>query len=143
MEREHTQFREDEKPEDLAASGAGLVSKYMDEAALFYRAIRSGGAVEGVIGGVSVRGIVDLLDIEGQVIDIKTAKAKPSSIDSIDPMQKFQLATYHQLTSNANGEGRIDTLVKTKVPQLIHQLLPSLSRNCARHTQSTQWPRNS
>jgi hypothetical protein len=36
-------------------------------------------------------------------------------------MYKFQVATYHRLTPGATGEGRIDTLVKTKSPQLIQQ----------------------
>jgi len=74
--------------------------------------------VEGEIAGVKVRGWIDLLDIEGRVIDIKTAKARPSSIE---PMHKFQVATYSNLIPGASGEGRIDTLVKTKTPQVISQ----------------------
>src|ERR1700682_1574792 len=74
--------------------------------------------VDGQIGGVKVRGWIDLLDAEGRVIDIKTAKARPSSIEA---MHKFQVATYSRLTPGASGEGRIDTLVKTKTPQVISQ----------------------
>ena len=36
-------------------------------------------------------------------------------------MHKFQVATYRRLTPGATGAGRIDTLVKTKSPQLIQQ----------------------
>src|SRR4029077_12021074 len=74
--------------------------------------------VEGEIAGIKVRGWIDLLDVEGRVIDIKTAKARPSSIE---PMHKFQVATYAHLTPGASGEGRVDTLVKTKTPQVISQ----------------------
>jgi len=74
--------------------------------------------VEGAIAGVNVAGYIDLLDVDGCVIEIKTAKARPSSID---PMHRFQVATYRYLTPRANGTGRIDTLVKTKSPQLIQR----------------------
>src|SRR5258705_3888501 len=76
--------------------------------------------VEGEIAGIRVRGWIDLLDVEGRVIDIKTAKAKPSSIE---PMNKFQVATYAHLTPGASGEGRVDNLVKTKNPQVNSQSL--------------------
>jgi len=36
-------------------------------------------------------------------------------------MHKFQVATYRHLTPGAKGTGRIDTLVKTKSPQIIQQ----------------------
>ena len=52
------------------------------------------------------------------MIDSKTAKARPSSIS---PMHRFQVATYRYLTNLARGSGRIDTLVKTKIPQLTQQ----------------------
>jgi CRISPR/Cas system-associated exonuclease Cas4 (RecB family) len=56
------------------------------------------------------------LNVEGRVIDFKTAKAEPSSIE---PMHKFQVATYAHLIPGSNREGRVDTLVKTKNPQVI------------------------
>ncbi len=58
------------------------------------------------------------LHVEGRIIDIKTAKASPSSVD---PMNRFQVATYRQLAHTASGKGRIDTLVKTKTPKIVHQ----------------------
>jgi hypothetical protein len=36
-------------------------------------------------------------------------------------MHRFQAATYSRLTPGANGKGRIDTLVKTKIPQVVSQ----------------------
>jgi hypothetical protein len=72
--------------------------------------------VTGRIAGVSVRGIVDLMDVHGAVIDVKTAARKPSGV-SFDPA--LQLATYRCLSPHASGEARLDTLVKTKTVQLV------------------------
>jgi hypothetical protein len=74
--------------------------------------------VEGEIAGVRIQGWVDLLDVNGRILDIKTSARKPSSIAS---EHRFQIATYAQLTPGANGDARIDTLVKTKTPGLVTQ----------------------
>jgi hypothetical protein len=115
---EETEFRDDEDPDELGKKGEALVTKYMDEAAPRIEPAAVEMRVEGMISGVKVRGYIDLLDVNGCVIDIKTAKARPSSLN---PMHRFQVATYRQLTPLAKGTGRIDTLVKTKSPQLIQQ----------------------
>jgi len=117
-EIEQTEFRDEEDTKELAATGEALVTKYMDQIAPKIDPAAVELKVEGEIAGISVRGWIDLLDVEGRVIDIKTAKAKPSSIE---PMHKFQVATYAYLMAGASGEGRIDTLVKTKTPQVISQ----------------------
>ena len=113
-----TEFPDAEDPEALGQVGEGLVTKYMEEAAPRIEPAAVELRVEGVIAGVRVTGYIDLLDTDGCVIDIKTAKARPSSIN---PMHRFQVATYRYLTNLARGSGRIDTLVKTKTPQLIQQ----------------------
>jgi CRISPR/Cas system-associated exonuclease Cas4 (RecB family) len=118
VESERTEFRDDEDPTELRQTGEILVAKYMDQAAPRIEPTAVELHVQGVISGVNVRGFLDLLDVDGRVIEIKTAKARPSAID---PMHKFQVATYHRLTTGATGAGRIDTLVKTKSPQLIQQ----------------------
>ena len=115
---EDTEFRDDENPNELGKTGEALVTKYMEEASPKIEPAAVEMRVEGEIAGVKVAGYIDLLDVEGCVIEIKTAKARPSSID---PMHRFQVATYRQLTPMARGAGRIDTLVKTKTPQLIQQ----------------------
>jgi hypothetical protein len=74
--------------------------------------------VEGEIAGVRVQGWVDVLDINGRIIDIKTSARRPGCIDQ---ECRFQIATYVQLTPGASGEARIDTLVKTKTPGLVTQ----------------------
>jgi hypothetical protein len=74
--------------------------------------------VEGTIGGIRVQGWIDLMDVDGRIIDLKTAARKPSGIESD---YKFQIATYTQLTPGASGEARLNTLVKTKTPALVTQ----------------------
>ena len=114
-ESEEIDFRDDEDPREFAACGEALVNKYMDQAAPRIEPAAVEMRVEGAIGGVSVRGWVDLLDVHGRIIDIKTSARKPSGID---PEYRFQIATYAQLTPGASGEARVDTLVKTKTPAL-------------------------
>jgi PD-(D/E)XK nuclease superfamily len=117
-ESEQTEFRDEEDPKELGITGESLVTKYMDQLAPKIDPAAVELKVEGEIAGINVRGWIDLLDVEGSVIDIKTAKARPSSIE---PMHKFQVATYAHLIPGASGEGRVDTLVKTKTPQVISQ----------------------
>jgi hypothetical protein len=74
--------------------------------------------VQGEISGVRVRGRVDVLDVEGRLIDFKTASRRPSYV-SAD--YAFQLATYQQTTPGASGEVRIDSLVKTQTVQIVQQ----------------------
>jgi hypothetical protein len=72
--------------------------------------------VEGEIAGIKVQGWIDLIDTDGQIIDIKTAARKPGGVD-VD--HRFQIATYAQLVPGASGRARVDTLVKTKTPSLV------------------------
>jgi hypothetical protein len=98
----------------------------MDEAAPWIQPAAVEIEVSGEIGGVSVLGIVDLLDEEGRVVDVKTAARRPSAIS---PDYAFQLATYSQITPGASGEARLDTLVKTKTVQLVQQAYTVGSRD--------------
>jgi len=117
-EREQTEFRDVESPSELAACGEALVVKYMDEVAPTIDPAAVEMRVEGEIAGVQVQGWVDLLDVSGRIIDIKTAARRPSAIE---PDYRFQVATYTQLTPGASGQARLDTLVKTKTPALVSQ----------------------
>ena len=117
-ECEQTEFRDDENPQQLSATGEALIAKYINYLAPTIEPAAVEVRVDGEIGGVKVRGWIDLMDVEGRVIDIKTARARPSAIE---PMHKFQVATYSHLLPGASGEGRVDTLVKTKIPQVISQ----------------------
>ena len=118
LESELTEFRDDEDPAELAACGAGLVVKYMTEVAPDIDPAAVEIRVTGEIGRVHVQGWIDLVDVDGRVIDIKTAARRPSGID---PDHRFQIATYTQLLAGASGEARVDTLVKTKAPKIVTQ----------------------
>ena len=113
---EGAEFSEYDDIDQLKRSGAVLAAKYLAEAGPSIEPAAVELPFVGAIAGVAVRGIVDLIDTSGRVIDLKTSSRKPSSIK---PDHALQLATYTALTPGASGEARIDTLVSTKEPQLI------------------------
>jgi CRISPR/Cas system-associated exonuclease Cas4 (RecB family) len=117
-ERATTEFRDEEDPVELAACGEALVCKYMNEVAPRIEPAAVEIRVLGEISGVKVQGWIDVLDVHGRIIEIKTAARRPSAVEAL---HRFQVATYVQLTSGATGEARIDTLVKTKSPALVTQ----------------------
>jgi RecB family exonuclease len=111
-------FSADEDVDLLKRQAAMLTRKYLDEVAPEIEPAALELPVQGVIGGVAVRGFVDLLDTSGRIIDLKTAARKPTGV-SAD--YAFQLATYRQLCPGANGKARVDHLVATKSPQVVTQ----------------------
>ena len=117
-EREETEFRDDEDPLELARCGENLILKYLDEVAPIIAPAAVEQHITGEIGGVHIQGWVDVIDVRGRILEIKTAARKSSSIS---PEHRFQIATYTQLTPSATGDARIDTLVKTKAPGLVTQ----------------------
>ncbi len=129
---DQAEFRDDEDPSELARTGAALVSKYLDEVAPAVEPAAEELHVTGEIGGVWVQGFIDVLDVEGRIIDIKTAKASPASIE---PMNRFQVATYSQLERTASGKGRLDVLVKSKTPKIVLQSF-DVTENDLRATQT-------
>ena len=113
-----TVFTPDESQGDLRRLGERLVAKYMDEVAPTVEPAAVELDVQGEISGVAVRGRVDVLDVEGRLIDFKTASRRPSYVA---PDYAFQLATYRQITPGASGAVRIDSLVKTQTVQIVQQ----------------------
>jgi RecB family exonuclease len=109
-------FGADEDVDVLKRQAAMLTRKYLDEVAPEIEPVALEFPVQGVIGGVAVRGFVDLLDASGRIIDLKTAVRKPTGV-SAD--YAFQVATYARLCPGANGKARVDTLVATKSPQVV------------------------
>jgi len=111
-------FGADEDVDLLKRQAAMLTRKYLDEVAPEIEPAALELPVQGVIGGVAVRGFVDVLDTSGRVIELKTAARKPTGV-SAD--YTFQLATHAKLCPGANGKARVDTLVATKSPQVVTQ----------------------
>jgi hypothetical protein len=114
--QEETIFRETDSPAELAEKGRGLVELYMKEAARFVEPAAVQKRVEGTIGGVKVQGILDIVEKNGRIRDLKTAAKSPGAVTA---RQKFQLATYAQLEPSFSGLIQIDTLVKNKTPKLV------------------------
>ncbi|MGA3257589.1 MAG: PD-(D/E)XK nuclease family protein [Bryobacteraceae bacterium] len=113
---EDAEFREDEEPTALIESGQLLVAKYMADAAPAVQPKAVELPVEGTIAGVRVQGFVDLLDVEGRIIDCKTATRRPAGIT---PEYNLQLTTYSMITPGAIGLCRLDTVTKTTTVQLV------------------------
>jgi hypothetical protein len=111
-----TAFAADEDPDELKRTGEVLAAKYVAEAVPDITPAAIEMRVTGTIGGVKVQGYIDLMDTNGRIIDLKTAAKKPSGIE---PPYALQLATYREITPGASGKARLDTLVKTKTPQLV------------------------
>ena len=71
-------MRDDEDSAQLVREGEALLTKYMDEVAPGVERDAVELRVEGEIGGVRVQSWIDVLDMEGRIIDLKTAKAPRS-----------------------------------------------------------------
>jgi putative RecB family exonuclease len=112
------EFSAKESIEELRASGAELANKYITEVGHKITPAASELKVSGVIGGVNVRGYVDLLvrDASGKIIDLKTSSRSPSGVSADHALQ---LATYARLTPEATGLVQLDTLVANKTPKLV------------------------
>jgi hypothetical protein len=129
-ESDAADFRNDEDPAELASTSQAMVQKFMREIApgVFPAIVEIEGqkqpAVElevaGEIGGVPVRGRVDLVDVAGTIHDWKTSGRKPAGITS---GQRFQLSTYRQLAPAATGKATVPTMVRTKTLQLVQNTI--------------------
>jgi hypothetical protein len=108
-------FQADEDVDELKASGAVLARKYLEEALPALDPVAVEVPVSGTIAGIAVRGIADLVDASGVVVDIKTSSRRPSGLSGDHALQ---LATYSALMPETTST-RIDTLVATRSPQLV------------------------
>jgi hypothetical protein len=119
-ERGQTEFAEDEDADGIGKCGEAMVMRYMDEIAPFVQPAASEFFVAGEIGGVAVQGIVDVVDEDHHIIDLKTRTRRPPFISFADA---FQLATYRQLLPTTDACVHIDNLIKTKTVQVVRQTL--------------------
>ena len=94
------QFAKTDDIDDLKRSGARLLRLYLEQVAPEIRPARLEQRVTGEIGGVRVQGWIDQVDVDGRILDVKTAEKSPSGIGSD---YSFQLATYRQILPGASG----------------------------------------
>jgi hypothetical protein len=73
----------------------------------------------GVLASVRIQAQFDILDEDGMIIAISTARSVPSSVD---PMHRFELTTCYRLADGASGVVRSDTLVTSESPQCVSQV---------------------
>jgi len=88
--------------------------------------------VQGAIAGVPVRGIIDLIDSSGRIVDLKSASRTPSGVSADYGMQ---VAAHRLIAPRASGLVRLDTLVATKMPKIVRQDY-QVSHADVRHCQS-------
>ena len=113
---ENAEFHAYDDIEGLKASGALMTHKYLREVAPTIEPAALEAPFAGEIAGVRVRGVADIVTVDGTVIDIKTSSRKPSGLSADHALQ---LATYAALAPGATGATQIHTLVSTRDPQLI------------------------
>ena len=112
-----TEFHPSEDPDMLRLEGEGLTMLLLDKWAPKIQPAAVQFKVSGLIAGVAVRGYVDLLDVDGRVIDLKTAKKTPTEVSSD---YRFQVATYARLLNGRiNGSGLVATAVRNKSVKLV------------------------
>ena len=71
--------------------------------------------VAGEIDGVPAQGCINVMDVRGDIIDVKTASKKPSGVRAD---YRVQVATYAMLAPTASGRTCLQTVTKTKTVQL-------------------------
>ena len=105
-------FCHDDVPEAIGSTGEKLVRVYMQRVApkIWPAVIHQ--PVHGVIGAVRIRTELDLIDVEGAVIDIHTSQNA-----RMGQMHRFELATCSRLAPGASGVVRCDILVARNTPQ--------------------------
>lgn len=111
QEASATEFQPDEDRDQVKKMGRACLIKYHETIAPLIEPAKVELPVAGIIGGVRVRGFVDVLDVHGRIIDLKSAKTSPSK-GVIRPDYRFQIATYEAITPGASGKARLDTVVK-------------------------------
>ena len=81
-------FSDDEAPEAIGSTGEELVRVYMQRVApkIWPAVIHQ--PLHGVIGAVRIRTELDLIDVDGTIIDIRTSQSA-----RMDQMHRFQLAS--------------------------------------------------
>ena len=105
-------FCDDEVPETIGSIGERLVREYMERVApqIWPAALHQ--PLHGVIGAVRIRTELDLIDVEGTIVDIRISETART-----DQMHRFELATCARLAPGASGVVRSDILVARNTPQ--------------------------
>jgi hypothetical protein len=108
-------FCDDEHPDRMGGIGEELVRIYMERAAPpIQPAAIEQRTMRGVLASIRIQAQFDIVDEDGMIIAINTARSAPSSID---PMHRFELTTCSRLAHGASGVVRSDTLINSDSPR--------------------------
>jgi hypothetical protein len=113
------EIAEDGHAADLKVCGELLVRTYVEQAAPSLEPAAVELLVTGEIGGVPVQGYIDVMDVNGDIVDVRTAGKKPSGVRAD---YRIQVATYAMLAPFASARKRFQTLTKTKTKTKTDQL---------------------
>lgn len=136
---EDAELREDEEPTTLIETGRALIAKYMAEAAPSIQPKAVELHVEGVIAGTRMQGIVDLLDVEGRIIDCKTASRGPVGITA---EYRLQLTTYSIITPGASARADWTPSRKLKRCNSSSKVAKSVQKSAGMRKRFIRWCRN-
>ncbi len=107
------ELREDESPAQLLEDGLRLLAMFAGQIAPQLDPVALEMPIHGEIGGVHVRGIIDVLTVSG-IVDLKTSSKKPGLIS---PSYELQLVTYGLLAGQR--QAWLITMARTKVPFVV------------------------
>jgi hypothetical protein len=107
-------FGNEEVPEAIGGIGEELVREYMQHAAPEIQPAVVEKRLHGVIGMVRIHAQLDLMDVDGTIIDIRTAQTPAAGIDQ---MHRFEIVTCSRLAEGASGRVRSDILVAGSSPR--------------------------
>jgi CRISPR/Cas system-associated exonuclease Cas4 (RecB family) len=109
-------FRADEDPDQLAATGAEMSLLFSRKVAPSLKVAAIEKPVAGRIGSARTHGVIDVLTTDRIIIDVKTAAKKPTGISAA---HRMQLTTYGLLEHSTAAV--LITLTKTKEPAIYSQ----------------------
>jgi hypothetical protein len=119
-QKQQASFCDDEHLDRIAGIGEELVRIYMRRAAPPIQPVAiEQRTMRGVLASVRIQAQFDILDEDGMIIAINTARNAPSSIAA---MHRFELTTCYRLADGASGVIRSDTLVNSENPHCACQV---------------------
>jgi len=117
-----TDFKKDESPGELKDEGVRLVEKYVEEIApkVQPKEIEKGFELVFDNFAYTLKGVIDLIETDGTVVDTKTSKRSPNQADIDRDIQltAYQLG-YMSLYGNDPKGLRYDYLVRNKCPKTV------------------------
>src|SRR5712692_7655052 len=83
QQRASANFCDDEVPEAMGRTGEALVRVYMQQVAPNIRPAAVEQPLHGVIGGVRIHAQLDVMEVDGTIIDIRTTPTAPVHVDQM------------------------------------------------------------